>query len=1139
MARRSHGRIDLQSVGLIAALATAVLSAGVFAWLMITGPGGSGTSGPEGQATPAPPSIADTSGDGRSLRGRDLYLEFTDEDDPQKVIGSLRTGSLDPLPGRHYDARAIDGWIFLDDGRSVRIEAPRGKLYIPTENELESGILRGGVRIDLYDPVAGATHPDPDSVAPAIRARTPELRFDFGLSELSTDKRLVVRSDRLDFAGSNVRVLFNKPQQRLQFLEVRSGGSITLRPEQEHPERLADADEASGATDPGASEEEHVLATTEPESAQASATQSDRSNAPGSSASGDGDRGSTAPAEAFYRAVMTGQVEAVSGSRRLSGDELEIWLHTIDNKLPENTFGEARARATRQGDAARARARTRSAPEPIMPLAPLVGSLALSAQPTTHDTPASEDLSEPAPSEPTDLAESEEAPSAEPESPRLDEPLEVTWSEGLTARFLEERPSQLDGEHLVGLITAAESGIVTFEDEQAGANGRCAAIEYLATSRRLVLTGPGRSAVMLESADTGRIETGRVEIAMGTGIVSAPGPGQLSAIGQQGERSGVPDSLSELTWTEQADFQFLRRDDRMTDVIREAWFQGAVEARQGSAIVRGGRLNATFRPRPDRTRSDLERIVIEDRARARDELGRQLAGDRLTVEFDPDADRPTDPTIILVDGDALASGDGAELRADHLEATLVRASPPTPPQTIPEEGSPAGETPLEGGGLDVDVVRARGGVRLDRAADQLSARSETLVADARLERARLEGQQATISVGQSELTGTQIELRGGTRQVEVFGAGTFAMHETGAGPEAEPALFAAWSTQMFLDDDAGTLDCYGNVNAVWRPEPRSTDSIAGEHLHVDYEPEDENQASLDSLALRSEGSSRQILRVRVVGGEMLEPDGGPAIVQSLTEKPPAPEAAPDTGARGDQPDAESTPSAPTPQIERLLRLQGPEIHADNVSGTIRVDHPGRLIVADHELDEGQDDGEGDGSEDATGAPDAKGSALFTWQGSMLARRESGTIDMRREVTMNHLRLGDQRRTELLCEDLTVTLELPDKPVEVAEDPRNAPGTEQADAGEPPAGRAAAEEPALRRVVARGAVHLRSGPKELLADAVDYNAAAGVAEARAAEDNLVTYFDAESGAPVSARVLWWDLIRDRIEARQPGAGTGPR
>jgi hypothetical protein len=154
--------------------------------------------------------------------------------------------------------------------------------------------------------------------------------------------------------------------------------------------------------------------------------------------------------------------------------------------------------------------------------------------------------------------------------------------------------------------------------------------------------------------------------------------------------------------------------------------------------------------------------------------------------------------------------------------------------------------------------------------------------------------------------------------------------------------------------------------------------------------------------------------------------------------------------------------------------------------------------------------------------DARGDALFDWDGSLHMDRSAGLMEMHRNVRMTHRALKDHDITNLVCDDLSATAKAPEQ------------------------GRGVA----LRSATATGAVYATSGPeaipgetppprKELVADRAQYDAVARVITATARHGGRVTFFDPAKGTPASAAGITWDLVRDRIEITRPGAVVGPR
>ncbi|MFG0327894.1 MAG: hypothetical protein ACF8SC_11580 [Phycisphaerales bacterium JB037] len=1117
MARRTHGRIDGQLIGLIAACVTALLSFGILGWFIFRSAKPAGPAAGE-DLTPPAPVIGQSGRTGPGMgRGRGLSLEFTADDDPTQRIGTLRTGTLDPLPGRHFDAGDLKGELYLDDGRALAIEAPRGKLYMPRDDSLESGTLRGGVQIRLYDPRPDGTPANPATDQPALTAVTPELRFDFALSEIETPGLLSVSSKSVDFEGGDVKVIFNKPRERLELVEVRRGGTMTYRPERGQSPRSL-----TGAAEPAADRETVRAA---PPTTLATNERSARSSQPPPNRPANPQPAAEQPVNrSFYRIVCSSDVNLTMGDRVLQGDQLEVWVHLIDNALHDNAFG----RPNRQ-------ARALPIEQSGSWLAALGLGAAIAAQPEAVTPPSTQ------PDQPADAAERAEA--IEPAEREAPEPVTLGWEQGLTLRALDERPAELTRNHVAARMTAVGTGLVQFEDRKSGARGRCASLDYLATDRFLTLTGPGRRPVALEVPETGRLDATRVEFSLATGVIAVPGPGTLTATDP--ELADLPGSR-DLAWSERADFELiLDEQGELTGMLREAWFTGAVEARDGGSLLAGDHLAASFTPRADASGSDLARLDLTGNARVRDTSNALIRGESVTALFAESRGAQGDPERVVITR-ARIEREGSSLVADTVDAALAR--------------SPEDE-------LTVDTVLARGSVRIERPDDQLVATADEVRAEAALSRATLTGPLVTVAIGNGTLTGTQVEVNGEAEQVEVFGAGTFTLTDDDAPhlQPGDPALTATWTTQMFLDDAAGSLKLTGGVQTIWKPEPLVTNDVTAERVTIEFDKSDAPGSRPSSLGVES--SDRTVRRVVATGGSILEPDGSPAVVQSLREGAL-------TGAV-----APADPAGAARPVERLLRLEAPEIVADNLAGTITVDQPGRLVLADLRgdasapsptepaADNTADSPGADSSSNEDGAqprptpgvimpteptgdqpdlnrpitdqptdeqPEApassvladsglRGSALFTWQGSLLVDENTGRIVMSRGVTMTHIRLGDSQRSDLLCDQLTAEI----TPNRLADADQESVATGPLEGAE------------FERVLAEGAVHLRSGDQEIFADSLIYDAVTGIAEAIAAAGNTVTFFDEKSGAPVSARRLWWDLIEGRIEVRQPGSVSAPR
>jgi hypothetical protein len=174
---------------------------------------------------------------------------------------------------------------------------------------------------------------------------------------------------------------------------------------------------------------------------------------------------------------------------------------------------------------------------------------------------------------------------------------------------------------------------------------------------------------------------------------------------------------------------------------------------------------------------------------------------------------------------------------------------------------------------------------------------------------------------------------------------------------------------------------------------------------------------------------------------------------------------------------------------------------------------GRLLFEDRR-------GDGDGS--ASDGLSTRGTTLFEWDGAARFDRARGEAVMTRGVRLRQKPRNEQRVTELESERLEAKFALP--------------SGEESAAG---FGEEAALGARLTTARASGAVYARQGDRELIADRLEYDTSAGVAQAWANDGNLVTIFDATRPIPVTGSVLRWDLRQDRIEWRDAGATTAPR
>jgi hypothetical protein len=199
------------------------------------------------------------------------------------------------------------------------------------------------------------------------------------------------------------------------------------------------------------------------------------------------------------------------------------------------------------------------------------------------------------------------------------------------------------------------------------------------------------------------------------------------------------------------------------------------------------------------------------------------------------------------------------------------------------------------------------------------------------------------------------------------------------------------------------------------------------------------------------------------------------------------------------------------RLEGLLYLESDLVEADVATDTLSVPQQGKLLIENRSanLDESEMD------PDSTPF-DGQGTTLFTWAGDMELRRGDSRAILRDRVQLRHLPPGSAAYTELECELLDASVDLPGSP-----------------------GTIGLERTQLRTATASGAVYARRDTKQLIADRLVYDAARGIAEATASLGNAVTMFDASHPTPLTGSLLRWDVVRDRVEWRDGGGVTVPR
>ncbi len=1032
--RMVRGRQDVQRTGTIIAGGVGVLFLGVIGWyVMHAGPGAAPLpSAPQGPR--ARPNSALGESDPGVLQlseGEGVQIDLMDKKDLRRQTGLLKFDSLEPLEARHFAAAKPDAWLYTKKGQTVHITAATGKLYMPErDKEPESGTLSGGVVVTVYQPREDGAKIDPAVDEPSLTFKTETLNFDSTLGKMSTTDRVTIVSEAADLNGNGMDVLFNQVQQRLELLKIGAGDN-------------------SAVLHPGGGKQRAKRAPGGPKPAAVAAAPQGRGAAPvaqaaaPAAAAAPGKAQAKTPVETLYRVDFDQHVSLVQGGRKLDADLLQVWARLIDGNLPEGAIAQVKGQAAE--------------PPPVRTAA------ASGAPPTAPVTTAA------TPPPQTPLAGGGD--------------ITLRWTGPCTIAPLSETPAELKSEQVAARFTAPGSG-VKLSDAEHGASGHAGAIEYGATTGKLLLVADNGVRPRLEWPNAGTIETERIEGDLTHGLIHIPAAGTLRHVTRG----------AEIRWGEQADFTLNIRDGAVVGELKQATFAGGFASSDKNASIAGGFARADFASTPEQP-SSLIRLIVTDKAVATSDKSGRLACDSLDVGFAlPAAGQKAgdpDPRIATATGHVVVEQKDSRLSADWLEARLAKT------QT---------------GAVDVTSAAARGSVRISRESDHILALADEMRADLswtpawngktgaesdgdRRQVVDLIGTKVDITRDErSSLTATQVRLDGVAHSVEVFGAGTFAHND----PEKKAVVTASWNTGMTFFDNTGKLECTGDARAISTPDAMSRDEIEADRLklalrpHVNDEPASQDGQPKPSPLLRAEAI-----------GSVLDREGG--VNARVTSERFSPDGSSPEGRRREQ----------------LQYLEGPKIVADNEAGTLDVPAAGMLVLSDRRA--GNRPAASDPGSSSLSQPGTKGDSLFNWAGSLHMERESGRLEMHDGVHLTHRAVRDAQITNLDCANLTATART------------KGPTTEGATLT------SAVASGAVYVTVGPEATKAQPRPlrKELVADKVDYDAVKGSVDATAAAGGLVSMFDPAKGVPVNATRLIWELNSGRVEVKNLEPIVGPR
>lgn len=566
------------------------------------------------------PLLGTNNADGTLLAAQTVRVDMMDKKDPTRQAGQLLFARMDPLEARRYAVEKPEAWFYLTDGRSVYVRADSGRLYMPDrQKQPESGTVTGHVEIKMFAAKEKGASVDLAKDKPIMTLTTDSLAFESAVGEVSTPGLVVVLFEGGKFEGTDVSLVFNQPEERLERGEIRKGGVGRIfagkHPKQDKPEKAASPHPSEVAAAPSAG--------TSP-SAPAHAV-----------------------VETLYRMILTEKVNLVQGQRRLDADKLQLMARLMNNQLPEGAIGEVKFAKQEQKDAGKTDSVSTPAGE-----AP--SAVVADAQPRAQDA-----SKQPAADSTADMV--------------------LSWSGPCVIAPLATTPPELKNDHVALRFTADQSGLVKLADSERGITGHAAAIEYSATTRSLSLIGPGPASVMLDVPESGRLTAVRMDADLAAGIVRTPGPGVL--VSKQGTEDAQELSWAErgefaFRKKNEELTNSLKSATMSGNVIGKG--KGLKFGSQG--VLAEFAEVAAPAAGDGRDQLVLSRTVLTGKAKAESADTGVMQGEKIDVAFDPPAEGAEGaaprPRLVKAEGRVVVDRAEQHLASEFLEARLIDVGEP-------------------------------------------------------------------------------------------------------------------------------------------------------------------------------------------------------------------------------------------------------------------------------------------------------------------------------------------------------------------------------------------------------------------------------------------------------------------------------
>lgn len=1003
--------ISVKAIGLIAASLLTLVFALIIWFSMRSNPAPT-----QSNADLFPPDAAEIPNIEDSQTGGKMFITMVDKNDPTRVAATLQADRFEPIGEGQRKLDNPISWIYLADGRAIKITADAATMLMPDPNEPpESGTLEGNIRIESYESVDDLTNP-------VLVAKFDEpLEFERRYLRLRSLGHFEIVSDQFDFSGSNLTVILNELRNRVELIDVERGDQIVIHPN----------------TKPRAKKTPKPTQTTSTNTPANTSTQPTAQSA---------NKALTPVAHTRYHiSLIDSVVAAATGSGQATGGRLDLWLALQDNTLSPNAIKEI--------------------------------SFAQSSKATVGNVKQNDTTPPPTTNAPATIISNNTSTND----------IVITWAGKMTVRPIDDQiPAELEHNELAIALSGNADGStnknidsgITFTIPEQHFVGQAHRMTYYATQGIVELNSiqQPKGIIKLQAQGSGTLIATKLVADLANGTIDLRGRGSIA-------HNPADQQEATIQWNKQALFTLAKVNNAITDRLAHAKFAGNVIAKQAGNGAGAKVLDIDFDPKLEAPIS-LTKLVMSEGVLS--SVSRNmLSGKQLEIEFVPNASNTSvDPVSIIADGQVLGRTPDSILRASHLDATLMRNLKGE--LVIRDARASAIAT-----GPQADEVKYSGPQRT-------TARGQSLTIDGVNETLVLLGSPAKLTQAGSSVTGNHINLNAKRRGIEVIGPGSFdhditiENQESSTGQQLAGHIRATWKGSMRFDDALGSIICDDQVKVISTPDAFTRDTLTAHRAEIKLsaKPTNDPIGSKPKNAANTASNDRQLISARIFGHAPAGQDPVPAKIESRTYA--------------------------IDDLERvtgLIYLEGSQVIVDNIAQTLKVPAAGTLLVMDRTQPETQPNTQPNSQQE--NKPSA-GLTKFTWQGKMALDRAKGTARFLDEVIVRQKTLATGNIAQLSTDQLDARFEI---------------GANTTDADAEPTTR-------LLGVDAIGSVRFLYQSRELIADAAVYDALSDSLFASAIGNKLVTVYDDDKSAPMSAKTMRWDLGIDRIDINNPTPSRTP-